>query len=253
MARKVRALVTIVDYNKGSDMQKYYINKKTTFGFSTHGYGTASSEILNYMGLVEDKKSILITILEKSNADYVLWELKKKFKFDEPGKGIAFSIPVSSMNKFFVNMMEEYNDIDITDKDKEKIKNLKKNKSVDDVTLDEAKEDDEMKSMYPYELIFTIVGNEYLEKAKNAAKKAGARGGTSIHAVGLGAPEAFKFLGIVINPEKEIMLNVVKREDKDKVMSAIVNEVGIATAGQGICFSIPVEDALGLSINDDKK
>ena len=104
-----------------------------------------------------------------------------------------------------------------------------------------------MSNEYPYELIFTIVSRDYLDAAKEAAKRAGARGGTSIHALGLGSADAFKFLGITINPEKEIMLNVVKKEEKTKVMSEIVEEVGISTAGQGICFALPVDYALGLT------
>ncbi|MCQ2749427.1 MAG: hypothetical protein MJ246_05570 [Clostridia bacterium] len=153
------------------------------------------------------------------------------------------------MNKFFVNMMEEYNDINITDKEKEKLRmTLKSGKGDDKIKLATQGGDEyNMSNEYPYELIFTIVSREYLDAAKEAAKRAGARGGTSIHALGLGSADAFKFLGITINPEKEIMLNVVKKEEKTKVMSEIVEEVGISTAGQGICFALPVDYALGLT------
>lgn len=250
MSRKVRALVTIVDYSVGMSVIDYYKDKKTTFGFTTHGYGTTSSDILNYIGLSETKKSVTVTILEKSNAEYALWELSKRMNLNKPGKGIAFTIPVSSMNKFFVNMMEDYNDINISDKEKDKLRQtlrLELNKG----SKVERKDDEDMNQDYPYELIFTIVSRDHLDNAKEAAKRAGARGGTSIHALGLGSTEAFKFLGITINPEKEIMLNVVNKEDKNKVMSAIVEEVGIATAGQGICFSLPVDYALGLTNSTD--
>ena len=254
MARKVRALITIVDYSLGMGIIDYYKEKKASFVFSTHGYGTATSDILNYMGLAEVKKSVTLTVLEKSNAEYTLWELGKRMNFNKPGKGIAFTVPISSMNKFFVNMMEEYNDINITDKEKDKLRIMlsqEKNPTLKFQSIE--RKDEDMNTDYPYELIFTIVGREYLESAKEAAKKAGARGGTSIHALGLGNAEAFKFLGITINPEKEIMLNVVKKEDKVKVMSAIVEEVGIATEGQGICFAIPVDYAMGLTTNADDK
>ncbi|MCQ2978286.1 MAG: P-II family nitrogen regulator [Clostridia bacterium] len=242
MARQVRALVTIVDYTLGTSVIDYYKEKKTTFGFTTHGYGTASSDILNYVGLAETKKSVTLTILEKSNAEYALWELNKRMNLSKPGKGIAFTIPVSSMNKFFVNMMEDYNDINVSEKEKEKNRLALKN----EIKKIEGKEDS-MNNDYPYELIFTIVNRDHLEIAKDAAKRAGARGGTSIHALGLGSTDAINFLGITINPEKEIMLNVVKKEEKNKIMSAIVEEVGIATAGQGICFALPVDYALGLT------
>lgn len=249
MSRKVRALITIVDYSLGMAVIDYYKDKKTTFGFTTHGYGTASSEILNYMGLAETKKSVTLTILEKSNAEYALWELSKKMNLNKPGKGIAFTVPVSSMNKFFVNMMEDYNDINISEKEKEKLKTTLRADT--GIKTKSDRKDEDMNVDYPYELIFTIVSRDHLENAKEAAKRAGARGGTSIHALGLGSTEAFKFLGITINPEKEIMLNVVKKEEKNKIMTAIVEEVGIATAGQGICFALPVDYALGLTNSED--
>lgn len=249
MGRQVRALMSIVDYSLGNQVIDYYKDKNTTFSFTTHGYGTATSDILNYIGLAETKKSVTLTVLEKSNAEYALWELGKLLNLNKVGKGIAFTIPVSSMNKFFVNMMEEYNDINITDKEKEKLRmTLKSGKGDGKIKL-AAQGGDEynMNTEYPYELIFTIVSRDYLDAAKEAAKRAGARGGTSIHALGLGSADAFKFLGITINPEKEIMLNVVKKEEKTKVMSEIVEEVGISTAGQGICFALPVDYALGLT------
>lgn len=261
MARQVRALMTIVDYSIGNQVIDYYKDKNTTFSFTTHGYGTATSDILNYIGLAETKKSVTLTVLEKSNAEYALWELSKLLNLNKVGKGIAFTIPVSSMNKFFVNMMEEYNDINITDKEKEKLRlTLKSGKSNGDGKslriASQGGDEYNMTTDYPYELIFTIVSRDYLDAAKEAAKRAGARGGTSIHALGLGSADAFKFLGITINPEKEIMLNVVKKEEKTKVMSEIVEEVGIATAGQGICFALPVDYALGLTTsgtdNSDK-
>ena len=63
----------------------------------------------------------------------------------------------------------------------------------------------------------------------------------------MGAEEAQKFLGIAIQPEKEIILNVVQRDEKNKVMSAIAEAAGINTQGRGIIFSLPVDYAIGLS------
>ena len=100
---------------------------------------------------------------------------------------------------------------------------------------------------YPYELIISITTKGHLPEIKAAASAAGARGGTLIHALGLGGEEAQKFLGISIQPEKDIVLIVVKKEDKSKVIGSISKAVGINTEGKGIIFSLPVDSALGLS------
>ena len=104
-----------------------------------------------------------------------------------------------------------------------------------------------MANEHQYELIITIITRGYFQDVKTAALSAGARGGTLIHALGMGSEEAQKFLGIAIQPEKEIILNVVKREDKNKVMNAIAEAAGINTQGRGIIFSLPVDSVVGLN------
>ena len=98
-----------------------------------------------------------------------------------------------------------------------------------------------------YELIITIVNRGGFDAVKEAAKAAGARGGTLLHGLGLGGEEAAKFLGISIQPEKDVVLIVVPKEDREKVMQTILETAGILTENRGICFSLPVDSALGLA------
>ena len=100
---------------------------------------------------------------------------------------------------------------------------------------------------HEHELIVAIITKCCFAEVKAAANSAGARGGTLIHALGMGGEEAQKFLGISIQPEKDIILIVVRREEKNKVMKAIAEAAGINTQGKGIIFSLPVDSAIGLS------
>lgn len=92
------------------------------------------------------------------------------------------------------------------------------------------------------ELIVCIINNGYSDLVMQAAKKEGARGGTIFHGRGTGNEEAEKFFGIKITPEKEIVLIVVESSIKDKVINAIYEDAGLDTAGQGIIFTLPIED-----------
>ena len=65
--------------------------------------------------------------------------------------------------------------------------------------------------------------------------------------MGLGGEEAAKFLGISIQPEKDVVFIVVGKDDRDEVMKNIMEEAGIMTENKGICFSLPVDTALGLA------
>jgi nitrogen regulatory protein PII len=97
-----------------------------------------------------------------------------------------------------------------------------------------------------YEAILVIVNNGFTDLVMNAARAAGARGGTIISARGTGNKEIEKFFGVVITPEKEIVMILVKSEIRDAVLAAVNKEAGIDSKGQGIAFSIPVSDVAGL-------
>lgn len=92
------------------------------------------------------------------------------------------------------------------------------------------------------ELIVCIVNNGFSDLVMNAAKRSGARGGTTFHARGTGNQDIEKFFGISISPEKEIILIVVNIDIKDEVVAAIYKDAGLDTKGQGIVFTLPVDD-----------
>lgn len=98
-----------------------------------------------------------------------------------------------------------------------------------------------------YEVIFCIVNNGFSDVVMDVAKKNGARGGTILHAKGSGNEEAEKFYGIVITPEKEIVMILVEKEIKDVILHAIYEKVGLASPGQGIIFSLPIAHVAGIN------
>ena len=98
-----------------------------------------------------------------------------------------------------------------------------------------------------HEVIFCIVNSGFSEAVMDAAKEFGARGGTVIRARGTANSEAEKLFGITIQPEKEIVIILVPTEIKNDILHALYREVGLKTPGQGIAFSMPVDNVVGLS------
>lgn len=98
-----------------------------------------------------------------------------------------------------------------------------------------------------YELVLCIVNAGFSENVMDAAREAGARGGTVIHARGTANREAEQFFNITIQPDKEIVMILVPVKIKDDVLHALYQGVGLKTAGQGIAFSLPVDEVVGLS------
>ena len=98
-----------------------------------------------------------------------------------------------------------------------------------------------------YQLIFCVVNAGFSQVVMEAAKSVGARGGTLIHGRGTANKEAEKRFQIVVQPDKEIVMILVKKEIKDEVLTALNKAAGLETAGQGIAFSVPVDRVVGIS------
>ena len=98
-------------------------------------------------------------------------------------------------------------------------------------------------------VILCIINNGFSEIAMEAAKQFGARGGTVIHGRGTASKEAEKFFNISIQPEKEIVMILTKKEIKDNILKALYNSVGTNSPAQGIAFALPVEDVVGIDNN----
>lgn len=97
-----------------------------------------------------------------------------------------------------------------------------------------------------YELVVCIVNTGFSDLVMDAAKKAGARGGTVIHAKGTASKDAESAFSIFIQPEKDLVLIIVPTDIKDAVLHNIYQDAGLSSPGQGIAFTMPVHKTAGL-------
>ena len=102
-----------------------------------------------------------------------------------------------------------------------------------------------MNHAFEYEMIYAIVNAGFADTVMEAAREFGARGGTVIHARGTANSDAEKMFGISIQPEKEIVMIVVPTALRNDILHTIYQKVGLKTPGQGIAFSLPVDEVAG--------
>jgi len=95
--------------------------------------------------------------------------------------------------------------------------------------------------MTKYSLIITITDSGKADAVMDAAKTAGAYGGTIIRARGAGAKDAESFLGIKIQPEKDMLLILTHEEARVTIMKAISG-----CEEKTFIFSVPVDDVAGI-------
>ena len=91
-----------------------------------------------------------------------------------------------------------------------------------------------------YELIVCIVNAGFSQNVMEAARSAGAQGGTILRARGSANPEAEEFFNISVQSDKEMVMILVPRDIKDDVLKAIYKDCGLADDARGIAFSLPV-------------
>lgn len=219
-------MTTIVDRKIANKYIELYKENDLNVMFLTLGLGTASNEILDYLGLDNPEKAVAFSVLEENSWLDIKKQLEKKLKIDAPGGGIAFTIPLSSIGgkKTLQFLLENQ---DYHKKEESTLKNT------------------------THDLVIVIAEQGYTNLIMDAAREAGAYGGTVIHAKGTGMEAAEKFMGVSLAAEKEIIYIVTKTEQKNSIMQAIMEKAGLDSKAKAITFSLPVTDTAGLRLVED--
>lgn len=92
---KLMMLVTVVNRKKAEFycdfLQSFEVNMQLTLAAN----GTASTEVMNLLGLTDSEKSVIISIIKEEHAHKALLALEEKFNSIKNGKGIAFTTPMT--------------------------------------------------------------------------------------------------------------------------------------------------------------
>lgn len=96
-------------------------------------------------------------------------------------------------------------------------------------------------------VIITIVARGFSDRVTESAKNAGAEGATIFNARGTGIHESDSILGVSIQPEKEVVMIVVRKNIRKKVMREICKNCGLNEEGKGLCFAMPIDELGGVS------
>ena len=216
-------MTAIITRDRTKNFAAFYDRYGVSVNFITLGNGTAGNEILDYFGLDGTEKAVIFSVVKKETWKQIKTGLQKEMQIDIPGTGIAFIIPLSSIGGLkqlnFLTGSQSY----------------------------EKREESVLKDT-KYELLIIIANQGYTEKIMDAARKMNAGGGTVIHAKGTGMESADKFLGVTLASEKEIIFIVVKKEQKNAIMQAVMDEAGLSSPAKSVVFSLPVTETAGMRL-----
>ncbi len=211
--RNLILFCSILDFGKAFKAMKVTRDLGAMGGTIFLGRGTIRSGWLNLLGATDIRKEIFISIIDRSLEDTIYDSMEKTFHLKKPNHGIAFSVPLNyflrQQNQGFISREEGDNKV-------------------------------------THEAIFVIVDKGVSEQVIEAGREAGSSGGTVIHGRGYGKKEKEFLFNIEIEPEKDIILILSKKEETEKIVKNIKEKIKLDEPGVGILFAMDVSRTLGL-------
>lgn len=209
---QIELIQVIVNLGLGSKVLKIAKKQGVTGGTIYLGRGTVQSKLLNLFAISEIRKEIVMMLTTSNVARKTMDAIYQELHLEKPNHGIAFTTSVSM---------------------------LAGTRNVGEIVDKKIVQRSEVTSMY--QNITIIVDKGKAENVMEAAKKAGAKGGTIINARGSGIHETTKLFAMDIEPEKEKVMILSEEQYTKGIVDKIYEELEIDKPGNGIIF---VQDVL---------
>lgn len=205
----------IVNFGLGSKVLKLAKKNGIKGGTVVIGKGTVKHDLLNFFSLYDERKEIVMIGSDSVTANIVIDKVYKHFKMNKPNHGIIFTI---KMNQVVGSSQYQ-----------KPVKPIKRSE----------------KHM-EYQVIVTIVNRGSAQDVIEVANEAGSRGGTIINARGSGTHETSKIFNMEIEPEKEMVMILSRKDITDKIVENIRVKLELDKPGKGILFIQDVHQAYGI-------
>ena len=218
----MKVILSIVERGQGAAMLRLYRKRYVPIHIQCTGKGTATSEIMDILGLGSSEKDILISFAAASAAKKLLHDLDNELRGHTGGAGIVVSIPVSGLNSLVANLAAYHAE-----------------------SLKEKEEDREMERT-ENSLILVVCARGCTDDVMSTAKAHGARGGTVIKGRLSGREELEEAYEVDLKAEREIVAIVVPTSLRNPIMEAINTEHGLRSEAQAALCALPIEQIVRL-------
>ena len=216
-------VIAITDHERGEAMNTLYHAAGLRGILSMPGRGTATSEHLAIYGLDATEKYVISGVGNGDEAEGLIKSAKRKLFIDIPGNGVMLTVP---------------------------LKSVAGGKTLAYLT-DEQKLGGAPRMDFEHELIIVILNEGYSDFVMDAARAAGAGGGTVLHAKGTGGTRGEKFFSVSLADEKDMIYIIAHKDEKAAIMRSINEQAGPCTKAGAICFSLPISSVAGLRAREE--
>ena len=217
---RMKVMMTIVDRGDGIALSRLYEQNGVPLHLQIIAEGTASSEILNMLGLTHREKEMLVSFAPESSSESLLDRLDDDYRGILSVRGLAFSIRLTGITSGVATALAT------------------QQKHQGGAAVHSDKE---------HSLIWVAVNQGYSDQVMHTACKAGATGGTVIRSRWGGAQKLEQFHAITLQDEKEIIVIACDKSVRNAIMDAINTEHGLKSEQQASVFSLPIDRMVKLS------
>ena len=218
----MQVILSIVERGQGAAMQRLYRKWHVPIHIQCAGKGTATSEIMDILGLGSSEKDVVLSFAAASAAQKLLRDLDNDLRGHSGGAGIVVLIPVSGLNSLVANLAAYHAE---NLKEKEEVKEMERTEN---------------------SLILVVCARGCTDDVMSTAKARGARGGTVIKGRLSGRKELEQAYEVDLKPEREIVAIVVPTSLRAPIMEAINAEHGLRSEAQAALCSLPIEQIVRL-------
>ena len=218
-------LVLIATPRLAEKASEMFSKQNVPIQYKLNAQGTASSEIMDALGFGSIDKNILISMVSSSFSSKMIEMLHSDLRLDSVNSGIVFTVPITGATTLLVRMMQKTNE---------------------ETNLSNEGKGENTVNAGNHTLIAAIVDRGFSGDVMDAAKSAGAGGGTVLHSRSIADEDDMSFWGFSLREEKEIVLILANHESKKDIMTAISSKCGMNTNAKGLVMSLPIDSVMGI-------
>ena len=215
---QIMMILSIIERGKAKAYIEMLDKRSIGFHIQCVGQGTASSEMMDILGLGSSDKDIVLSYAPRRTVAALAAELTKDLSSGMGYNGLMMLLSTSAINHVAAELLLMQS----------------QNTEIEG-------EESAMKSEYHHSLILITVNQGYTDGVMQTAKKAGATGGTVIRARLAGAEQ---IVALQAQEEKEIIAILAADSVRNQIMEEVNKEFGLRSDARGVVCSVPVDRAM---------
>lgn len=225
-----RMLIFITRVEDEKRLEEVFDAQHVPILYQCRGKGTAPSEMLDIFGLSGTTRLITVGVLPRVMVRELFQAAGRQLGFHQRGGGIGLTVPLTGLQSQVFRMLND------------------EAQSALEKQIEERIEGDmaEIREKSEYAVVWVAVANGYSDDVIDAARTAGAKGGTVLKGRRRNSERVSQHLGISMQEGQDFVMIVVPRSKKSAVMSAICTACGLTTKAHGVVLSLPVDEVIGL-------